>query len=82
MKLLDKKRIKIKKGEHLALNERNMLAKVGAARGEAEEWSTRSLFGDSQQSQGCHEPLDTSLSLCNVHDIVAETGVFTTFARF
>ena len=28
MKLLDKKRIKMKKGEHLALNERNILAKV------------------------------------------------------
>ena len=28
MKLLDKKRIKVKKGELLALNERNMLAKV------------------------------------------------------
>ncbi len=28
LKLLDKKRIKAKKGEHLALNERNMLAKV------------------------------------------------------
>ena len=28
MKLLDKKRIKVKKGEYLALNERNMLAKV------------------------------------------------------
>jgi serine/threonine protein kinase len=28
MKLLDKKRIKLKKGELLALNERNMLAKV------------------------------------------------------
>ena len=29
MKLLDKKRIKVKKGEYLAVNERNMLAKVG-----------------------------------------------------
>ena len=28
MKLLDKKRIKLKKGEALALNEKNMLAKV------------------------------------------------------
>ena len=28
MKLLDKKRIKAKKGEYLAVNERNMLAKV------------------------------------------------------
>lgn len=28
MKLLDKKRIKVKKGEYLAVNERNMLAKV------------------------------------------------------
>ena len=28
MKLLDKKRIKVKRGELLALNERNMLAKV------------------------------------------------------
>jgi len=28
MKLLDKKRIKMKKGEHLAINEKNMLAKV------------------------------------------------------
>lgn len=28
MKLLDKKRIKVKKGECLAVNERNMLAKV------------------------------------------------------
>ena len=28
MKLLDKKRIKVKKGELLSLNERNMLAKV------------------------------------------------------
>ena len=42
MKLLDKKRIKTKKGEHLALNERNMLAKVGAARGEPEEKNTHS----------------------------------------
>ena len=30
MKLLDKKRIKLKKGEALALNERNMLARVGS----------------------------------------------------
>ncbi len=30
MKLLDKKRIKLKKGEALALNERNMLAKVNS----------------------------------------------------
>lgn len=30
LKLLDKKRIKVKKGEHLALNERNMLAKVNS----------------------------------------------------
>ena len=28
LKLLDKKRIKVKKGELLALNEKNMLAKV------------------------------------------------------
>ena len=28
LKLLDKKRIKVKKGELLALNERNMLARV------------------------------------------------------
>ncbi len=30
MKLLDKKRIKLKKGEALALNEKNMLAKVNS----------------------------------------------------
>jgi hypothetical protein len=30
MKLLDKKRIKVKKGEYLAVNERNMLAKVNS----------------------------------------------------
>lgn len=30
MKLLDKKRIKLKKGEALALNEKNMLAKVSS----------------------------------------------------
>ena len=47
MKLLDKKRIKTKKGEHLALNERNMLAKVGTVgRGRGES----ALIGDSQAS--------------------------------
>ena len=34
MKLLDKKRIKVKKGELLALNERNMLAKVSVEKGQ------------------------------------------------